>query len=252
VGIYNVGYRVGSLVTLVAGALQLAYPRFLWSIYNEKPNPKDYFEKINTYFYLITFSFALGVSVFAKEAIQVLTGSAFHSSYIVVPLIAFSYVAYALYQNFGTGVAVMKKTYLSAIATFVAGALNLLLNYVLISRFGMMGAAVATLLSFTALALIELQFSQRVYKIPFEFKKLFIVLMIGGVLVYASTLINLGLVLSLVVKAVLVLSFPVLLLVFGFFEERELKKLAQIWLFIKKAHFHPKKIFDGVKQEMIT
>src|SRR3972149_7264680 len=55
VGVYNVGYKIGMLVTLVGSSLQLAYPRFLWSIYNEKPDPQRYFKKINTYFYLLTF-----------------------------------------------------------------------------------------------------------------------------------------------------------------------------------------------------
>lgn len=252
VGIYNVGYKVGSLLTLVAGALQLAYPRFLFSIYNGKPNPKDYFKKINTYFYLITFTFALAISIFSKEAILILTGSAFHSSYVVVPLIAFSYVAYGLYQNFGTGVAVVKKTYFSAVATLIAGGLNLFLNYVLISRFGMMGAAVSTLLSFTALALIELIFSQRVYPITFEFRRLFIVLISGGVLVYVATLIDFSLAASIIAKFMILAVFPVLLYFLKFFEERELKKLAKIWGFVKASRGRPGKLVNALKQELIT
>lgn len=252
VGIYNVGYRIGMLVTLVSGALQLAYPRFMFSIYNDKPNPQDYFKRINTYFYLLIFTFALGISIFSKEAVQVLTGSAFHSSYVVVPLVAFSYVAYGLYQNFGTGVTVVKKTYFSAIATLIAGGLNLILNYVLISRFGMMGAAVSTLLSFTALALIELVFSQRVYPITFEFRKLFTVLISGGVLVYVSTIVDFGLAASIIVKFLILAAFPVLLYFLKFFEERELRKLAKIWNFVKSSRGQPRKLLDSIKQELIT
>jgi len=252
VGIYNVGYKVGNLVTLAVGALQLAYPRFLWAIYNEKPNPKEYFRKINTYFYLITFTLALGVSIFAKEAIQVLTGSAFHSAYLVVPLIAFSYVAYGLYLNFSTGVSVMKKTYLSAIAVIISGVLNLVLNYVLISRFGMMGAAASTLLSFAVLALIGLQFSQRVYRIPFEFRRLLTVLLSGVILVFASAFVDFGLALSILIKSLLMFAFPALLYLLGFFEKNELKKLAQIWAVVKEARFQPRRILDNIRQEMIT
>src|SRR3972149_3452988 len=252
VGIYNVGYKVGALVTLVGSSLQLAYPRFLFAIYNDKPNPKDYFKKINTYFYLLTFTAAFVVSVFAKEGVQILTGPAFHDAYKVVPLIAFSYVAYSLYQNFGTGVFLAKKTYLSAVSTAIASGLNLILHYLLISRFGIMGAALSTFLSFLFLALIQLRFSQGVYRFQFEFRRLLKVFVVGGTLVYMSTLMNFGLAASLLAKFLLVVAFPVLLYLLKFFEERELKKLSVIWSVLKSSRGRPGVFVDSLKQELIT
>lgn len=253
VGIYNVGYRVGSLVTLVTGALQLAAPRFIFSIYHEKPgDAKYYFKKINTYFYLINFTFALLISVFAKEAIQILTGPDFHSAHIVVPLVAFSYVAYGLYQNFGTGVSVVNKTYLSALAVLIGGVVNLNLNYLFISRFGMMGAALATFLSFCLLAFVELYFSQRVYRIYFEFGRLFKISVIGGLIAYLSTVINFGLFWSIVIKFSLVISFPIFLYLFRFLDERELRKIKSIWIKIKSVRGNPGAILESLKQELIT
>jgi len=252
VGIYNVGYKVGMLVNLVSSALLLAYPRFMFSIYNEKPNPKDYFKKISTYFYLITFSSALFISVFSREVIEFFTGSAFHGAYIVVPLISFSYVANGLYQTFITGAIVNKKTYVATLATFIAGGLNIVLNYVLIARFGMMGAAFSTLISFAILALVGLGFSQKVYSIPFEFRRILMTLGIGSVLAYASTLVNLGLVGSIMVKSLILALFPFLLYLLGFFEEREVKKLSEIWNFVKSSKGRPRKLIDILKQEFIT
>lgn len=252
VGIYNVGYRVGSILTLVTGALQLAYPRFLWSIYHEKPNPKDYYKKITTYFFLLTFSTAFLISVFAKEAIQILTGEGYHSAYTVVPLVAFSYVFYGLFQNFGSGNSLVNKTYLSAIATILAGSLNLVLNYFLIMRFGIMGAAFATFLSFLALALIQLFFSQRSYRIPFEFYRMFLVFVVGGFLVYVSSLVEFGLLLSLIVKSLLVLALPAFLYLIGFFEKREINKITKLWELAARAKFKPGAILEGIRQDMIT
>ena len=252
VGIYNIGYKVGSLIALIVSALQLAYPRFLWSVFHDKPNPKDYYKKIVTYFFLINLSAAFTISIFSREAVKILTGSAFHSAYIVVPFVAFSYVAYGLFQSFGTGVTVVRKTYFSALAALGAAVFNLFMNYVLISRFGMMGAAVSTLLSFAFLAFLELRFSQRVYPINFEFGRMLKATLAGVALVIAASFLNLDILPSLLVKSLLFLVFPALLYLFGFFEERELKKLSRIWLFVKKSRFRPKKIFDGLKQEIIA
>lgn len=252
VGIYNVGYKVAALVNLLIGALQLAYPRFVFSIYNEKPNPQDYFKKIITYFYLLTFTLALAVSIFSKEAITILTGSAFHQAYVIVPLVAFSYVGLGLYYTFATGVFVVGRTIYTTFAVLVAGVANLVLNYFLISRFGMMGAAVSTLASFILLAVAELYFSQKVYPIRIEFKRIFMVAAAGGVLTLISSVINFGFVVSIMVKLLLFAAFPVLLYFFGFFEDQELKKLTKIWTIVRESRFRPKKILDSIRQDLIA
>jgi len=252
VGLYNVGYKVGMLVSLVVGAITLAYPRFMFFVYNEKPNPQDYYRRANTYFFLITFWFALSISIFAKEAIGILTGPLFHDAYPVVPLIAFSYVASGLYQNFGTGATVVKKTYLSTVAAAIAGVANLVMNYLLIKSFGMMGAAISTLVSFILLAFIQLYFSQKVYPISFEFRRMLIITIVGGLLVYLATLIEFGFVLSLVVKVIIFAVFPILLFFLGFFEEGELRKFSQIWDLIKSGREGFGRILDTIKQEVIS
>ena len=251
VGIYNIGYKVGSLAVLLVSALQLAYPRFIFSIYNEKPNPQDYFKKITTYFYLLNFTFALGISIFSKEAVQILTGPAFHSSYVVVPLIAFSYVGLGLYYNFATGVFVVGKTFYTTIAVLLAGGLNLILNYFLISRFGMIGAAASTLLSFVSLAFLELYFSQRVYPIKIEFRRLFTVAVVGGGLTYLASLVSGGLLVSLAIKILIFAAFPVLLYILGFFEEREIKKLSRIWVLVKSSRGNPKELVDSIRRGLL-
>jgi O-antigen/teichoic acid export membrane protein len=252
VGIYNVGYKVGSLVALVVSAVQLAYPRFVFSIYNEKPNPQDYFRKFNTYLYLLTFTSALLIAIFAKEAIEILTGAAFHSSFTVVPLIAFSYVGLGMYYTFATGVFVVGKTLYTTFAVLITGGLNLVMNWFLISRWGMMGAAISTLLSFVSLAFIELYFSQRVYPVTIEFRRLVIVAAIGGGLAYLASFVSGGLIFSLALKTLIFASFPALLYILGFFDARELKKLTQIWEVVKKSQFRPKKIIENIRQDLIA
>jgi O-antigen/teichoic acid export membrane protein len=251
VGIYNVGYKFGSLVTLVSKAISLATPRFVFSIYKERPNAKAYYKKLITYFFLLMFTGAFLISVFAREATQVFVGPSFQEAYMVIPLIAFSYVADSLFDNFGIGISVTGKTYLSALAVFISGVLNIIFNFLLISNYGMMGAAVATLLSFATLALVELYFSQRVYYIPVEAKRMFIVLILGGVLVVLSTLIDFGFLASILVKSLIVLAFPISLFVFGFFDEGEINGLKKIWVIVRSTRGSPKALLESVRQTFL-
>ena len=251
VGIYIVGYKVGMFVALIVGAFQLAYGPFIFSIFNERPNPKEYYRKIATYYFFCIFLIALGLSIFAKEIIQILSGPNFHAGYTVVPFVAYSYVAFGLYFTFSTGVSVMRKTYLSTIAVLLSGILNLTLNFLLISKFGMIGAAIASFVSFSALAGIELAFSQQVYKIPFEFRRFVTISAVGVLLIVLAAMINLGLITSILIKTTLLAMFPVILYIIGFFDKREVEIIKKMVNLVISTRGNPIQLINAIKEETI-
>jgi O-antigen/teichoic acid export membrane protein len=251
VGIYYVGYRVGMFVMLIVGAFQLAYGPFMFSIFNERPNPKEYYRKIATYYFFVIFSIALCLSIFGKEIIQILTGPNFHASYMVVPFAAYSYVAFGLYNIFSTGVSVMRKTYLSTISVLLSGILNLTLNFILISKFGMIGAAIATFISFFALAGIELAFSQRIYKILYEFRRFVTISIVGVLLIVLASMINLGLITSILIKTALLAMFPIVLYMIGFFDKREVEIFKKLVNLVKSTRGNPIQLINAIKEKAI-
>ena len=115
-----------------------------------------------------------------------------------------------------------------------------------------MGAALATFLSFSFLAIIQLLMAQRIYAIPYEFKRIGLVLLIGITLVIASNLINFDLLTSLFVKSIFFTLFPVVLYLFRFFEDRELKALRKIWLFFKSSRGNPKTLIELIRQDFVV
>jgi O-antigen/teichoic acid export membrane protein len=81
------------------------------------------------------------------------------------------------------GIGVSKRARYYPTITAVVAAANVAANFLLIPRFGMMGAAWATLVSYAVMAAMGAVISQRLYPIPFERGRL-LLLAAGGVAVF--------------------------------------------------------------------
>ena len=109
---------------------------------------------------------------------------------------------------FTVGVTLTKKTKYITLANAVAALLNIVLNIILIPNYGMMGAAVASLISFIVRTVILYYYAQKNYYIPFEITKivgfLFVLLSIGIVQNYLS----IHYLIKIVLFILIIFSFP--------------------------------------------
>jgi len=80
-----------------------------------------------------------------------------------------------------------RKTWLAFIALLFSALLNIGVNIVLIPLYGAMGAAIATLVAYIALAVVSYLFNQRIYRVPFEVGLFLVALGIGIALYFADS-----------------------------------------------------------------
>jgi O-antigen/teichoic acid export membrane protein len=150
-GLYSLGYKFGMVVQgLIVGPIMLAWGPFLWSVAKEK-NAKEIYSSVLTYFVVVGMAVALVLSVLSKEVLQVMAAPAFYAAYRVIPLIAVSYVLYGCCYILSPGINLERKTKYFAVIVVVGSVVNLGLNYLLIPDYGMMGAAVATVIAYLLL-----------------------------------------------------------------------------------------------------
>jgi len=149
------------------------------------------------------------LSLFAKEILMLFTTQAYVEAYKVVPFIAASIVAYTFGGYFSIGIGIAKKNIHRAWGATVAALINLGLNYVLIPYLGMIGAAMATIISFLFLGVILMQRSQRYYRVEYRFRANFIMYFIAAlVILVAYSFFPSGLTFnSIGLKAVLLMGF---------------------------------------------
>jgi O-antigen/teichoic acid export membrane protein len=130
---------------------------------------------------------------------------------------------YGLFYVGTVGINIFKKTYYQTIAIIVSSALNLILNYFLTSRYGILGASLSQLISFLLLGFLAVYFSQKIYHIPFEAKRIIQLCLISLLFL---TILAFGVkgisIFSVMLKiAILFILFPLSLYYIRFFSKDE-------------------------------
>src|SRR5213078_2799650 len=148
VGLYSVGVRISTAILLLLIALRTAWPAFAYSI-------KDDNEAKRTYGFVLTYVvyascwLSLALSLFAPWLVRLLATPRFYRGAEVVPLLVFGGTAFIALNVMSIGIGRAKRTQFNWVVTGGAAAVNLGLNFALIPPYGMMGAAVATLVAYT-------------------------------------------------------------------------------------------------------
>jgi O-antigen/teichoic acid export membrane protein len=211
VGQYAVANRVASMLMLLVTAFSLAFGPYIFSIYSrDREMEKLVRAKALTYFAVVLLVVALVLTLFAREALD-LVAPAFNRAYEAVGPLTFGIVAFGISAVVVSGISFARRTRWLPLITGVAAAVNIGLNFALIPSYGMVGAAIAAAIAYSVLALIQYAVAQRVYPTVYETGKL------GRALVLAVAAGSVGLVvihplwLSLLVKTVVLLAFVVAL-----------------------------------------
>ncbi len=230
VGLYDFGYRIaGALNMFLIMPFNTALLPSAYKVYGQ-PNDKRYYSKLLTYMTFVGVWAGLALSLFAEEIVKLLAlKSGYYPAYAVVPLIVFAYVFSGMRNITSLGMMLTKKTGYIGLLTLFFAVFNIVLNFILIPRYGIMAAAFTTLLSFVLFYLSAQIISNKFYPIPFENGKIVKVLTSGVVLYFAAQLAKeFSFVFYFIARLAAVLVFPFVLLYTGFYEKIELETLNKI------------------------
>jgi O-antigen/teichoic acid export membrane protein len=216
-GEYSANYRFGTLLLLLVTAFRTAWQPFFLKIANE-PDARQTYARVLTYFvmagsfivvmgsyfveYIVTFNYLPGKS---------LLGSEYWAGIAIIPLILVSYLLYGMYVNFTVGMYISKKSQWMIIFTGLAAIVNVSSNFYLMPNFGIMGAAVATVLAYVVMAGATFIANQKIYSIGYEYGRLAIVLayLVISLILYYS--FDMTVILRLVVLLLMVVLFMLML-----------------------------------------
>jgi O-antigen/teichoic acid export membrane protein len=220
VGLYSVGVRVSAAILLLLIALRTAWPAFAYSIKDDAEAKRTY-GFVLTYVLYISCWLALTLSLLAPWIVRVLTTPAYYSGSRVVPLLVFSATAFLAFNVMSIGIGRAKQTQFNWVVTGFAALVNLALNLALIPPYGIVGAAVATLVSQVVLFLGMTVRAQQVFRVPYQWRR------IATVVGTAVGLTVLGKALDVPLAGAVALSavYPLILLALGFYLPVELRRL---------------------------
>ena len=184
VGLYGVGYRLATVVSLLLTAFQAAALPLILARKDEPSTPRD-LARVSRLFAVFGLSAFVAISLLATPALYVLAGPPYQGSAAVVPFLLIS-VLFANMYNFAPGMAIRKKPLPMAVMTVAAGVGNLVLALLLVPPLGILGAGIATSTTSFAWFVGLMMASQRHYPVPHVWRQLGLAFAAAVALVAAS------------------------------------------------------------------
>jgi len=234
VGIYALAQKFGFIL------VTFAYLPFM-QVWDPKrfeiarqPDAKIIFKKVFFYLNITLLFLALIIALFIKDFLIIASDPSFLEAHKLVPIILLGHIFHVLESICNIGIFLKEKTKVYILMTITATASSLLLNYLLISNYGVYGAACAFTSVFLIRFLLVYFVSQHSYYINYEWLKIGnLFFLIALVYIFYTFLKISNLILSIGLNTLLVAILALLIykLILDMEEKMLLKKVL--------VHFYP-------------
>ena len=161
-GLYTLGYQFGTILQLFILGFRFAWEPFFF----RNPDEKELFSKAGLLFLRIGLLMWTGLVFLLPEIFRIFVSPVYHSSMTVVSIVGAGYIFFGLHEVFSTPFFIHSRTKMLIPISGVSLLLNLLLNLYFIPRWGGMGAAFTTFLSYFVLATLSYVYAQKIMYIP--------------------------------------------------------------------------------------
>ncbi|MGB9961585.1 oligosaccharide flippase family protein [Halobacterium sp. MBLA0001] len=223
VGIYNVAVLVSRLISLPLGAFGQLFPPVISELYSggKMDEISSLYSRVTRWMFTIALLPGLAVIAYAETVLQIF-GSDFTAGASVLVLFSVSQLVNAAVGPSGHLLMMTEHQYLSMVNQWIFGPLNIVLNYVLLSEYGLIGAAVATASIFALLnvtRVVELWHTERLTPYTKAFVKPVIAGVVAGSTMEAAKVLLGGYLLPVVGTSIGGVFFVAVLYVLGIEQE---------------------------------
>ena len=179
VGIYSLGYKIGSIINMV-----YIIPIFLiWAPLRIQYSKEEYYDLLNTkvanYYTMLGSLFIIGFVVFNNTVEQIFSiDSRFNGALNIYPLIMIS-ALFLGYQNLlDYGIFISKKAYYYIFISIIGIAVNSLLNFYFLPKYGVISSAYITIFTYFLTSTIIYFIAYKYYRFRIEYIKILPVLLL--------------------------------------------------------------------------
>lgn len=228
-GLYAFGYRFAELLDLGTRPLITALSELHRLGRDKSDHGRALVGRFMTYFVALVGVLGLAIVVFTKPLLDVVTPIDYYPVVRIVPLLVLALCLAATQRALLLGVQIQHGPQVVPRVMSVAALVNLACNFWWIPRHGMWGAAVATAITHAFLCIVAFVLDRRHFGTRHEFGRLVRILtslaIAYAISVWATPENLVG---QIAAALAVVLLYPALLGVFGFYTEDELERLREL------------------------
>jgi len=252
VGVYALSIKLGSIInSLFIDPFQKNFGPYRFSIMKQK-NAHEIYSRITSYLLFGVIYFGLGLSIFSGDVLRVMSKHEYWEAAEILPIVCLGIAFGSLTYPFQTGILIGKQTkYLFYIST-ISGTMTVLFNFLLVPLIGAYGCALTGLMTGGLTCIITLMISQRIYHVNYNYvawgKALFLAILIYSASKLTTADTNF---LSLSIKSIMALFFPLGLYYFNCFKLEEIEVFRKLWNRLLEGLLgNGRKIFKALRYRM--
>ena len=180
VGIYSLAVRLSGVVTVfLLNPFRQAFRPYIFQQDQEVTHGIN----LGIKFLLILSGLGfLGISLAGRSIIKLLATREFLPAASIIPILILAETANALIQVFNVGIHKAGKSYIGSAIIWIGAVLNIGLNFLMIPRYKILGAALATLITYIVMTGLYFYFSNKEVTYHIEYR--FVMLTIAAVCFY--------------------------------------------------------------------
>lgn len=172
VGIYSLAYSFGMVMYLVTQSLSQAWLPMFFGLAGAEENRQTLGRMCSGLAVFLAGLACLGI-LLSPAFVHIALDQRYREAAHIVPLVVMGYLFHALFSLFDLSILQAKRTASVFMISLIAFAANLALNFALIPRWGMYGAAWATTLAYAVEALGAFLLAQRFFSLPYRLPEIF-------------------------------------------------------------------------------
>ncbi len=223
VAVYGVAFTFIAAINIFSSSIDMAWGPYFYK--NIKNKPREHFSRMITIVYGLLSFIAMFIILFAKDIVTLIYGLEYVEAGAILSILMFGAFIYAFYFFPVKSINYKRKNLYTAILAVVVMLINVLLNYIFIVEYGIIGAGIATTLSYLLFVITLIFIAERVFPIYYEYKSLFTIIITVILSLFISLYFNFSIIEKSICFFILIVVISILLSVkfkqLKFFEEQK-------------------------------
>lgn len=217
-GIYSVGYKIPGILNVFQSIFNQAW--VLSSVKEFDPEDKDgFFSKTyNTYSCLMVIVASV-IIILTKFIARIMYAKDFYGAWIYVPFLTIAIIFGAMSGYIGGIFSAVKNTKAFSLTVMIGAIVNIILNVLLVKKFGAIGAAIATMVSYFVVWQIRMIFAKQYMNLRIS--------LIRDYVAYLILIIQSGLIICLAESIAVYIAMFILFVLLSLIYRNELMRICR-------------------------
>ena len=204
VGLYSVAYSFGMMMTLFSGSIYRGWAPLFYSLHQNGKEGRETAGRISGDLMLLMSLLAFAGSLLAPFCVRWLFDRRYWPAASIVPILICAYLCHSGFTFFQLSLIQVRRTWLISMASGVALCSNVAFNLAWTPKFGIVGAAFATLAAYGIEVGLAAILAQRANRLPYGWLRPSVALLVGALGLACSRRMLFTVSTSMIVSSILV------------------------------------------------